>query len=70
MNPRADTKIEPMIVQQTLNGSAVGRSGTKKSYYIDSEVLRSYISLAGLSAIVSAPDMVATPKYLWAWLCV
>ena len=55
MNPRADIKIEPMIVQQTLDGSAVGRPGTvRKSYYIDSEVLRSYLSLAGSSAIVSA----------------
>ena len=62
MNPRADTKSKPMIVQQTLDKSAVGRPGTRKSYYIDSEVLCSYLSLAGLSVIVSARDMVATPK--------
>ena len=38
--PRAGTKIEPVIVQQTLDGSAVGRLQA-----INSEVLRSYLSL-------------------------
>ena len=31
--PRTDTKIEPVIVQQTLDGSAVGRPEPRKSYY-------------------------------------
>ena len=46
--PCADTKIKPVIVQQTLDESAVGRSRDREELLqaIDSEVLRSYLSLA------------------------